>query len=155
MTSSCPNLLQNMYFFSTLWHAIQTKLCTLFALYCVLLWLSTSQFYPHLSGLLHWQWLKQPWKIWVNRSGTHRNITTTKQSTTQPCAYCGVHCIYHQIYNIRHNKSQKLMFLVLSCSCLCPIHWSQVLSREWRSSSSSTDRHCSNYIWVINNFISD
>ena len=45
------------------------------------------------------------------------------------------------------------MFLVSSCSCLCPIHWSQVLSREWRFSFSSADRRCSNYIWVINSFI--
>ena len=41
------------------------------------------------------------------------------------------------------------MFLVSSCSCLCPIQW----SREWRCSWSSADRRCSNYIWVINNFI--
>ena len=41
------------------------------------------------------------------------------------------------------------MFLVSSCSCLCPIHWSQVLSREWTCSWSSTD----NCIWVIKNFI--
>ena len=26
------------------------------------------------------------------------------------------------------------MFLVLSCSCICPIQWSQVISREWRCS---------------------
>ena len=45
------------------------------------------------------------------------------------------------------------MFLVLSCSCLCPIHWSQMLSGEWRCRRSSTNRCCSNYIWVINNFI--
>ena len=45
------------------------------------------------------------------------------------------------------------MFLVSSCSGLCPIHWSQVLSWEWRCSWSSADRRCSNYIWVINNFI--
>ena len=45
------------------------------------------------------------------------------------------------------------MLLVSSCSCLCPIHWSQVLSWEWECSWSSADRHCSNYIWVINNFI--
>ena len=31
------------------------------------------------------------------------------------------------------------MFLVSSCSCLCPIQWSQVLSREWRCSWSSAD----------------
>ena len=45
------------------------------------------------------------------------------------------------------------MFLVLSCSCLCAIHWSQTLSREWRCGWNSTDRWCSNYIWVISNFI--
>ena len=45
------------------------------------------------------------------------------------------------------------MFLVSSYSCLCPINWSQVLSWEWRCKWSSTDRWCSNYIWVINKFI--
>ena len=45
------------------------------------------------------------------------------------------------------------MFLVSSCSCLCPIQWGQVLSREWRCSWSSADRRCSNYIWVIDNVI--
>ena len=40
------------------------------------------------------------------------------------------------------------MFLILSCNCLCPIHWSQVLRREWRCSWSSTNRRCSNYICV-------
>ena len=41
----------------------------------------------------------------------------------------------------------------MSSSCLCPIHWSHVLSWEWRCSWSSADRRCSKYIWVINNFI--
>ena len=45
------------------------------------------------------------------------------------------------------------MFLVSSCSWLRSIHGSQVLSWEWRCSWSSADRWCSNYIWVINNFI--
>ena len=45
------------------------------------------------------------------------------------------------------------MFLFLSCSCLCPIHWSQVLRWKWRCSWSSADRRCSNYICVINTFI--
>ena len=45
------------------------------------------------------------------------------------------------------------MFLISSCSCLCLVHWSQVLSREWRCSWSSADRWCSNYIWVINKYI--
>ena len=42
------------------------------------------------------------------------------------------------------------MILVSSCGCLRPIHWSQVLSREWRCSWSSSDRRCSNYNLVIN-----
>ena len=41
------------------------------------------------------------------------------------------------------------MILVSSC----PIHWGQVLSREWRCFWSSADRWCSNYIWVTSNFI--
>ena len=45
------------------------------------------------------------------------------------------------------------MFLVSLHSCLRSIHWIQVLSWEWRCSWSSADRRCSNYIWVINNFI--
>ena len=34
------------------------------------------------------------------------------------------------------------MFLVSCCSCLSLIHWSQMLSREWRCSWSRTDRQC-------------
>ena len=45
------------------------------------------------------------------------------------------------------------MYLASSCSYLCPIKWSQVLSREWRCNWSSADRRCSNYIWVIDNSI--
>ena len=45
------------------------------------------------------------------------------------------------------------MIFILSCSCLRPIHWSQVSSREWRFSWSSAYRRCSNYICVVNKFI--
>ena len=45
------------------------------------------------------------------------------------------------------------MFFILPCSCRCIIHWSQELSREWGCSWSSANRQCSNYIWVIINFI--
>ena len=64
-----------------------------------------------------------------------------------------VHPQYQQNCNIRHTKSPNLHFLVSSCSGLCLIHWSQVLSQEWRCSWRSADRWCSNYIWVINNVI--
>ena len=65
---------------------------------------------------------------------------------------------YHQISNIWHTVTHQIpkpKCFSLSCSCLCPIHWCQVLSREWRCSWSSADgdRRFSNYIWVINNFI--
>ena len=67
---------------------------------------------------------------------------------------------YSQTSIISHiNPKMYMFFYVSSCNCLCPIHWSQVLSREWRCSWasptnwSSADRRCSNYIWVINKFI--
>ena len=69
------------------------------------------------------------------------------------CTLSGTRQTYRQISNIRHTNPQTYMLLIPSCSCLSSIHWSQVLSREWRCSWSSADRRCSNYIWVINNFI--
>ena len=47
--------------------------------------------------------------------------------------------IYRKISNISHTKSLKFkqVFLVASCCCLCPDHWSQVLGREWRCSWGS------------------
>ena len=71
---------------------------TVFALLCfvvVIHWL----IFPYPSGLLHWHFgnltiapvpAKQPWWIWINTSGEFMMndcITTTKQSTTKPCAY--------------------------------------------------------------------
>ena len=60
---------------------------------------------------------------------------------------------YCQTSNISAPNPKTQMFLVPSCSCLCPIHWTQVLSQEWRCSWSSADRRSSNYIWVISKFI--
>ena len=71
---------------------------TVFALLCfvvVVHWL----IFPYPSGLLHWHSgnltiapvpAKQPWWIWINTSCEfimNDCITTTKQSTTKPCAY--------------------------------------------------------------------
>ena len=36
---------------------------------------------------------------------------------------------YSKISSMSRTKFQAKMFLVLSCSCLHPIHWSQVLNR--------------------------
>ena len=61
-------------------------------------------------------------------------------------------CTVKPLVEIAPNPKTQL-FLISSCSCLCPIHWSQMLSWEWRCSWSSADRRCFNYIWVINNCI--
>ena len=82
-------------------HCIQyipRNMHTVFALLCfvvVIHWL----IFPYPWGLLHWHCgnltiapvpAKQPWWIWTNTSGEFIMsdcITTTKQSTTKPCAY--------------------------------------------------------------------
>ena len=77
---------------------IPINMHTVFALLCfivVIHWL----IFPYPSGLLHWHCgnltiapvpAKQPWWIWINISYEfimNDCITTTKQSTTKPCAY--------------------------------------------------------------------
>ena len=72
-------------------HAVFALLC----LVVVIHWL----IFPYPSGLLHWHCgnltiapvpAKQPWWMWINTSCElimNDCITTTKQSTTKPCAY--------------------------------------------------------------------
>ena len=69
--------------------------CALLCFVVVIQWL----IFPYPSGLLHWHCgnltiasvpAKQPWWIWINISCEfimNDCITTTKQSTTKPCAY--------------------------------------------------------------------
>ena len=88
---------------------IPRNMHTVFALLCfvvVIHWL----IFPYRSGLLHWHCgnltiapvpAKQPWWIWINTSYEfimNDCITTTKQSTTKPCAdilYCRWHFEVH------------------------------------------------------------
>ena len=97
--------------FDLTWHLqyIQRNMHTVFALLCfvvVIHWL----IFPYPSGLLHWYCgnltiapvpAKQPWWIWINTSCEfimNDCITTTKQSTTKPCAYFlgyTVHDVWH------------------------------------------------------------
>ena len=78
---------------------------TVFALLCfvvVIHWL----IFPYPSGLLHWHCgnltidpvpAKQPWWIWINTTCEfimNDYITTTKQSTTKPCAYFFGYTVY-------------------------------------------------------------
>ena len=79
-------------------YSISQEICTRVLLLCfvvVIHWLIL----PYPSGLLHWHCgnltiapvpAKQPWWIWRNTSYEfimNDCITTTKQSTTKPCAY--------------------------------------------------------------------
>ena len=80
-------------------NSISQEICTrFFALLCfvvVIHWL----IFPYPPGLLRWHCgnltiapvpAKQPWWIWINTSCEiimNDYITTTKQSTTKPCAY--------------------------------------------------------------------
>ena len=88
---------------------------TVFALLCfvvVIHWL----IFPYPSGLLHWHCgnltiapvpAKQPWWIWIKTSCEfimNDCITTTKQSTTKPCAYFLGYTVYPQAQIMcRHN----------------------------------------------------
>ena len=101
---------------------IPRNMHTVFALLCfvvVIHWL----IFPYPLGLLHWQCgnltialvpAKQPWWIWINTSCEfimNDYITTTKQSTTKPCAYFweytvhegnrGGNASYHVMVNVR------------------------------------------------------
>ena len=81
---------------------------TVFALLCfvvVIHWL----IFPYPSGLFHWHCgnltiapvpAKQPWWIWINTSCEfimNDCITTTKQSTTKPCAYFLGYTVSHYL----------------------------------------------------------
>ena len=87
---------------------IPRNMHTVFALMCfvvVIHWL----IFPYPSGLLHWHCgnltiapvpAKQPWWIWINTSCEfimNDCITTTKQSTTKPCAYFLGYTVLHWV----------------------------------------------------------
>ena len=91
---------------------IPRNMHTVFALRCfvvVIHWL----IFPYPSGLLHWHCgnltiapvpAKQPWWIWINTSCEiimNDCITTTKQSTTKPCAYFLGYTVFYKSGTIR------------------------------------------------------
>ena len=118
---------------------IPRNMHTIFALLCfvvVIHWLIFL--YP--SGLLHWHCgnltiapvpAEQPWWIWINTSCEfimNDCITTTKQSTTKPCAYflgytvC-VHCNLYVLHietwvHIWVRFADKIILIATSkCNC--------------------------------------
>ena len=102
-TSSCQHLPTSA---NAVVQHIPRNMHTVFALLCfvvVIHWL----IFPYPSGLLHWHCgnltiapvpAKQSWWIWINTSCEfimNDCITTTKQSTTKPCAYFLRYTVYH------------------------------------------------------------
>ena len=63
---------------------------------------------------------------------------------------------YHQTSNINAPNPKTQIILVLSCCCLCPLHWRQVLSQEWMCSCSSNfiGYKCVTYIRSLMAFLS-
>ena len=109
---------------------------TVFALLCfvvVIHWL----IFPYQSGLLHWHCgnltiapvpAKQPWWIWINTSCEFIMkdcITTTKQSTTKPCAYFLGYTVYYPGAIAEVGISRGWVTAMSSC------HPDDIRSKSW------------------------
>ena len=122
---------------------IPRNMHTVFALLCFVVvkhWL----IFPYPSGLLHWHCgnltiapvpAKQPWWIWINTSREfimNDCITTTKQSTTKPCAYFLGYTVYCLQFTLKtwHAKPRGLsIWHWPQCLIIDPIQ--KKLSTEW------------------------
>ena len=99
--------------------------CCAFIIFFVLsFWL----IFPYLCGLLIWTW---------SNISNHTSSFCSKQHYNRSSVTN--HDYPSNLYYKRHQIPTQVC-LVPSCNCLCPMHWSQVLSREWRRSLSSADR---------------
>ena len=91
-------------------HSISHRICTQFC--CVLFccgyihWYS----YPYPSGLLYWHWgnhmiapvpVKQPWRIWVNKSHESTTHCWCNQDITKPLIYFMGHHHYYYLGIVR------------------------------------------------------
>ena len=90
-------------------HTVFALLCFVVVIHCLI--------FPYPSGLLHWHCgnltiapvpAKQPWWIWINTSCEfimNDCITTTKQSTTKPCAYFLGYTVCWHVFECFHIHS--------------------------------------------------
>ena len=121
---------------------IPRNMHTVYALLCfgvVIHWL----IFPYPSGLLHWHCgnltiapvpAKQPWWIWINTSCEfimNDCITTTKKSTTKPCAYLLGYTVF--IPQIKHHPSTHFKLLKYSPKSAAPramaiLNWAKMYS---------------------------
>ena len=117
---------------------IPRNMHTVFALLCFVVVIH-GLIFPYPSGLLHWHCgnltiapvpARQPWWIWINTSCEfimNDCITTTKQSTTKPCAHFLRYTVYQQkevsIYKPNSDNVQSiqpcLFILGKHKKCIC------------------------------------
>ena len=110
---------------------IPRNMHTVFALLCfvvVIHWL----IFPYPSGLLHWHCgnltiapvpAKQPWWIWINTLCEfimNDCITTTKQSTTKPCAYFLGYTVVLTLSTRHTKRNRKFNYVELQWFLICP-----------------------------------
>ena len=128
---------------------------TVFALLCFVVlihWL----IFPYPSGLLHWHCgnltiapvpAKQPWRIWINTSCAFIMIdwiTTTKQSTTKPCAYFLGYTVYIRQW------TKPWLVDVMACHVFGTKPLSQPMLPNWKL---NTNEHFSvKFYWKFESF---
>ena len=142
----------------SIWHIqyIPRNMHTVFALLCfvvVIHWLIA----PYPSGLLHWHCgnltiapvpAKQPWWIWINTPYEfimNDCITTTKQSTTKPCAYFLGYTVY---VHMRSSNQEPSCLCGMRVSCIYindNVSWYIVSPHHQVSQNSAA----SFYLWFI------
>ena len=143
---------------------IPRNMHTVFALLCfvvVVHWL----IFPYPSGLLHWHCgkltiapvpAKQPWWIWINTSCEfimNDCITTTKQSTTKPCAYFLGYTVYvcnwYGTVWFQHNGVQVLLKLSSRLHLMCFIKVPCTCVSQKRGPHSFFIWNNSLYLWIL------
>ena len=137
---------------------------TVFVLLCfvvVIHWL----IFPYPSGLLHWHCgnltiapmpAKQPWWIWINTACEfimNDCITTTKQSTTKPCAYFLGYTVFvtsyqiHTEYTCRTNRHLVLTFMEINKQIIYNQHVSVGVSGVENQTSPLCTREIINILY--------
>ena len=137
---------------------IPRNMHTVFALLCfvvVIHWLS----FPYPSGLLHWHCgnltiapmpAKQPWWIWINTSCDfimNDCITTTKQSTTKPCAYFLGYTVH--ITTPRLMAESQRGWYCISLHTLIIIHGHKIVSYIQQLTDRMWNKFLTNVMHVI------
>ena len=103
--------------------------------------------FPYPSGLLHWHCgnltiapvpAKQPWWIWINTSCEfimNDCITTTKQSTTKPCAYF----LGYTVSLICHYDMKVILHTNSHADKMTSLYWGELLGGGQKGSSTFPD----------------